>query len=248
VLKDGEVMSKSRGNIVDPDEVIARFGADTLRLFILFAAPPEDQLEWNPAGLEGSWKFINRLWGAVESRYKTASPVSDGPMDALDKALEFERHAAVKKVTESMEGGFKFNTAISGVMILMNAVDRYQVPAGDMRRQALLNDALETAVLLLAPFIPHAAEELWQMMGKPGASIAFIPWPVYSDDRLRTDTVRMAAQVNGKVRGEFEVPRDADEAFLRPLVLADEGVQRHVAGKEIRKFIVIKNKLVSIVV
>ena len=162
-----------------------------------------------------------------------------------------------------MEGGFKFNTAISGVMVLMNAVDKYQVEDGRGKgegrgqKQFLLNRALETVVLLLAPFIPHAAEELWQMMGKTEAgrekeeerapSIAFESWPVFDAKALVTDTVRMVAQVNGKVRAEFDVPRDSDEAFLRPLVLADESVQRHVAGKEIKKFIVVPNKLVSIV-
>ena len=241
VLKDGEVMSKSKGNVVDPDEVISKFGADTLRMFILFAAPPEDQLEWNPAGLEGNWRFLNRVWNAVETRYARGA-LEAGVMDAEDKKLEFERHAAVKKVTESMEGGFKFNTAISAVMVLMNAVDKYQA------KPALLNKALETAVLLLAPFVPHVAEEMWQVMGKADKSVAFVPWPVYSEDALKTDTVKIAAQVNGKVRGEFEVPRDADEAVLRPIVLADEGVLRHIAGKDIKKFIVIKNKLVSIVV
>ena len=247
VLKDGEVMSKSKGNVVDPDEVISKFGADTLRMFILFAAPPEDQLEWNPAGLEGNWRFLNRVWNTVEARYVKGSAAT-GTLDAEDKKLELERHAAVKKVTESMDGGFKFNTAISAVMVLMNAVDKYQVPAGNAGKQALLNKAIETAVLLLAPFVPHVAEELWQMMGKADKSVAFVPWPAYSEDALKTDTVRIAAQVNGKVRGEFEVPRDADEAVLRPIVLSDEGVQRHTAGKEIKKFIVIKNKLVSIVV
>jgi leucyl-tRNA synthetase len=247
VLKEGEVMSKSRGNVVDPDEVISKFGADTLRMFILFAAPPEDQLEWNPAGLEGNWRFINRVWNTVENRYVKGA-VATGAMDAEDKKLELERNAAVKKVTESMEGGFKFNTALSAVMVLMNAVDKYQAPAGNAIKQALLNKAIETAVLLLGPFVPHAAEELWQMMGKADASIAFVPWPTYSEDALKTDTVRIVAQVNGKVRAEFDVPRDADEAYLRPIVLADEGVQRHIAGKDVKKFIVVKNKLVSLVV
>jgi leucyl-tRNA synthetase len=247
VLKEGEVMSKSKGNVVDPDEVISKFGADTLRMFILFAAPPEDQLEWNPSGLEGNWRFINRVWNAVETRYAKGAVLS-GALDAQDKKLEFERHGAVKKVTESMEGGFKFNTAISGVMVLMNAVDKYKVTAGNEHQQAMLNRAIETAVQLLGPFVPHACEELWQMMGKTDPSIAHVAWPTYDEAALKTDTVKIAAQVNGKVRGEFEVPADADEAYLRPIVLVDEGVQRHVAGKEIKKFIVIKNKLVSIVV
>ncbi|MBF0593432.1 MAG: leucine--tRNA ligase [Candidatus Omnitrophica bacterium] len=247
VLKDGEVMSKSKGNVVDPDEVIAKFGADTLRLFILFAAPPEDQLEWNPAGLEGNWRFINRVWNAVETRYvKDVPPAQAVSLDAGDKKLELERNAAIKKVTDSMEGGFKFNTAISAVMVLMNAIDKYQVTAGV--KAVFLNQAIETAVLLLAPFIPHAAEEMWVMMGRKDVSVAHIAWPLFNEAALVTDTVKIAAQVNGKVRGEFEVPRDADEEVLRPIVLSDDGVLRHVAGKEIKKFIVIKNKLVSIVV
>jgi leucyl-tRNA synthetase len=251
VLKDGEVMSKSKGNVVDPDEVIAKFGADTLRMFILFAAPPEDQLEWNPAGLEGNWRFINRVWNAVDERYVKTAAQADlpaGALDADDKKLELERNAAVKRVTESMEGGFKFNTAISAVMVLMNAIDKYSFPAGDARKACLFNRALETAVLLLAPFIPHAAEELWQMMGRKDASVAHVSWPSFDEAALVTDTVRIAAQVNGKVRGEFEVPRDADESVLRAIILADEGVLRHTSGKEIKKFIIVKNKLVSLVV
>ncbi|NTV29903.1 MAG: leucine--tRNA ligase [Candidatus Omnitrophica bacterium] len=275
VLKEGEVMSKSRGNVVDPDEVLARFGADTLRLFILFAAPPEDQLEWNASGLEGNWRFLNRIWNAVEGRYKSdvRRQTSDVQPDAEDKKLELERNSAIKKVTDGMEGGFKFNTAISAVMVLMNAVDKYETgQAADVGHQAdkqlFLNRALETVVLLLAPFAPHFAEELWEMMGerpvdvgretsdvkrpasKPGhkASVAFEPWPAFDEAALKTDSVRIAVQVNGKVRGQFEVPRDADEAVLRAIVLADEAVQRHVAGKEIRKFIVVPNKLVSLVV
>jgi leucyl-tRNA synthetase len=248
VLKEGEVMSKSKGNVVDPDEVITKFGADTLRLFILFAAPPEDQLEWNASGLEGSWRFLNRVWNAVENKYRSqvTGHKSQVTSDEEDKKLELERNSAIKKVTEGMEGEFKFNTAISAVMVLMNAIDKYQAEEGS--KQVLLNKALETVVLLLAPFVPHFAEEIWQMMGKADRSVAFVPWPAFDEAALKTDTVKIVAQVNGKVRGEFVVPRDADEATLRPIVLADEGVQRHVAGKNIRKFIVVKNKLVSIVV
>lgn len=247
VLKEGEVMSKSRGNVVDPDEIIATYGADTLRMFILFAAPPEDQLEWNPAGLEGNWRFINRVWNTVEFRY-TRGDVANGTPDAEDKKFEFERNLAIKKVTESMEGGFKFNTAISGVMVLMNAVDKYQPAPENAYKAALLDKAIETVVLLLTPFVPHVAEEMWQMMNKKDVTVARISWPACDEAALVTDTVKIVAQVNGKVRAEFQVPRDADEAFLRKIILAHEGVQRHVAGKEIRKFIVVANKLVSIVV
>ncbi|NLE64653.1 MAG: leucine--tRNA ligase [Elusimicrobia bacterium] len=252
VLKEGEVMSKSKGNVVDPDEVIAKYGADTLRMFILFAAPPEDELEWNPAGLEGNWRFLNRVWNTVEEQYVPGA-ADPAVLDDEGKKLEFERNLAVKRVTDGMEGGFKFNTAISAVMVLMNAVDRYRnSPLAPnltiLERQALLNRALETVVLLLSPFVPHVAEELWQKMGKTEKTVAFIPWPELDESALKTDTVTIVAQVNGKVRGEFTVPRDADESVLRPIVLADAGVQRHVAGKAIRKVIVVKNKLVSIVV
>ena len=123
VLKDGEVMSKSKGNTVDPDEMISRYGADSLRMFILFAAPPEDQLEWNDNAIEGSWKFLSRVWNLATKRYATVDKEETGEMDGADKALERERNAAIKKVTEDVAEGYKFNTAISSIMILMNAID-----------------------------------------------------------------------------------------------------------------------------
>ena len=245
VLKDGDVMSKSRGNTVDPDEVLKIYGADTLRLFILFAAPPEDQLEWNSDGLEGAWKFLNRIYNMVDNRFDVGAGLKPAPTMDLskdDKALEFERNKAIKNVTQSFEEGFKFNTAISSVMILANAVDKYKGI-----NASLLNSAIETAVLLLSPITPHVCEELSAKMGYQ-QSIARVTWPSYSEEALKQDTVTIVAQINGKVRGEFVVAVNAVEADLRLLVLADARIKIYTDGKAIKKFIVVPNKLVSIVV
>jgi leucyl-tRNA synthetase len=238
VLKDGDVMSKSRGNTVDPDSILEKYGADTLRLFILFAAPPEDQLEWNAGGLEGAWKFLNRVFNMVENRYAAGAPGSGSD----DKNLERERATAIKKVTQAYDEGYKFNTAISFLMILANAIDKYKEERTDQ-----LNRTIETLVLLLSPFAPHMCEELWQKMGHK-ESIAKISWPEYSEKSLEQDTVTIVVQVNGKVRGQFNVAPNSTEAALRPLILADEKIKTYIEGKEIKKFIVVPNKIVSIVV
>ncbi len=252
VLKDGEVMSKSRGNTVDPDDVLSRYGADTLRLFILFAAPPEDQLEWNDSGLEGAWRFLNRVYQIVEKRFApdimAKSPAGTSQDDA-DTALERERNSAVKKVTQCFEEGYKFNTAISHLMVLANAVDKYKEDPAHPDQQAHLNQAIETLVLLLAPFAPHVAEEMWRhMMGKSDASVARLPWPSFDEGALKTSTITMAVQVNGKVRGEIHVAPNLSQEELRKICLADPGVAKYALESAVRKFIVVPNKLVSIVV
>ncbi len=248
VLKDGEVMSKSRGNTVDPDEVLSKFGADTLRLFILFAAPPEDQLEWNDSGLEGAWKFLNRVFRFVEEQYtpgKKEAPATDEQASELNRQC----HQAIKNVTQSFEEGYKFNTAISQLMILANAIDKYlsKVPQTS-RDAASLNQAIETLVLLVAPFAPHLAEELWQMMGKSNDSISHVDWPVYDQAALKVATITMAIQVNGKVRAEIVVPTDTAQEKVKEMALTDAGVQKYIAGATIKKMIVVPNKLVSIVI
>jgi len=248
VLKDGEVMSKSKGNTIDPDSVIDGYGADTLRLFILFAAPPEDQLEWNDSGIDGSWRFLNRVWNIVEMRYKDIKEVKPENLDADDKDLERERNAAIKKVTENMQQGFKFNTAISAVMILANKIDKYKVADDDAKKQKILNDAIKAIVLLLSPITPHICEELWKMTGPAQEGIMAEGWPKYDEKALVKDTIQMVVQVNGKIRGKFDVPADIDQDELKKIIMADEKVQQHIDGKQIKKFIVIPKKLVSIVV
>ncbi len=257
VLKDGEVMSKSRGNTVDPDDVIARYGADSLRLCILFAAPPEDQLEWNDGAVDGSWKFLNRVWTLVHTRYIF---VEDEHVNAEDLgpesvAMERIRNFTIKKVTEDIES-CKFNTAISSLMILLNHIDKYGVDADDADRQVILNRSIRAMVLLLAPFVPHMCEELWKVMEgrqelpleRQALSIARLTWPRYDERALKQDTVLVVAQVNGKLRAKFDMDADSPEDKVKEIVLQDPKIQQYVAGKEIRKFIYIKNKLVNIVV
>jgi leucyl-tRNA synthetase len=254
VLKDGEVMSKSRGNTVDPDEVLSRYGADTLRLFILFAAPPEDQLEWNSDGLEGAWRFLNRVYQMVEKRYSTDNAIASASnqsfnRDDNDVTLERERNSAVKRVTQSFEEGYKFNTAISYLMVLANAIDKYKVESEGLTKQNLLNQAIETLVLLLAPFAPHVCEEMWrQMMGKSDSSIARVSWPTFDENALKTSTIMIAVQVNGRVRAQIQITPDMPQEELRKICLADPGVAKYAAEAAIKKFIVVPNKLVSIVV
>jgi leucyl-tRNA synthetase len=248
VLKEGEVMSKSRGNTVDPDEMIARYGADALRLFILFAAPPEDQLEWNDNAIDGSWRFLNRVWNLAHNRYKPLKEASTAQtLDNEDKDLERERHATIKKVTEDINNGYKFNTAISSLMILMNKIDKYKGEDQSVLKQAALNSVIKTMVLLLAPFTPHMCEEIWQAMGGKG-SISKASWPSFDEKALKQDVIQVVVQVNGKLRGKFDVSASADEAQVREIALADAGIQKFIQGQPIKKFIYIPGKLVNIVV
>jgi leucyl-tRNA synthetase len=227
-------------------------------VFILFAAPPEDQLEWNDSGLEGAWRFLNRVYQMVEKRYVLGTtvmpaslhviPAKAGIQDDADSALERERNSAIKKVTQSFEEGYKFNTAISHLMVFANAIDKYKVDSGNLPKQNLLNGAIETLVLLLSPFAPHMSEELWQMMGKEEPTISHVAWPSFDEGALKTATITIAVQVNGKVRGRIQVAPDLSQEELRKICLADPGVAKYAQESAIKKFIVVPNKLVSIVV
>jgi len=247
VLKEGEVMSKSKGNVVDPGSVIDRYGADTLRLFILFAAPPEDQLEWNDSAIDGAWKFLNRIYLAVERRFDRNVAAGDlSASDAADQDLLRQIHLAIKKVTGNFSQDLKFNTAIAQIMILMNHLDKYD-SCGSALKQSLLNEAIRTVVKLMAPITPHLCEELWQMMGQTTV-IARAPWPVYDPGALIQDEVEMVIQINGKVRGKLVAARDAQENVLREAALSHEKVAAHLDGRPVRKFIVVPNRLISIVI
>lgn len=225
VLKDGEVMSKSRGNIVDPDSMIQRYGADALRLFILFAAPPEAELEWDDRGMEGALRFLNRVW-RIQDNLK-----SEASQDVL-KAL----HKTIKKVTEDYES-FKFNTAIASMMELVNAI--YQGAAD--------RNVFSTLVILLAPIAPHFCEELWQIMGNK-ESVAAAPWPAYDEKMLVEDTVVIPVQINGKVRSQITIPVQAASEAVRAIVDGDAKSQQWIQGKPIKKFIFVSGKIVNIVV
>ena len=241
-------MSKSKGNTVDPDSMIKQYGADSLRLFILFAAPPEDQLEWNERGIDGSWKFLNRIWRLVENRYKQVEDsVCEDEFDKTDKDFERDRNTTVKKVTEDFES-YKFNTAISSLMILMNKIDKYTCDDGDATKQALLNRAIKSVILLMSPLTPHICEELWQKIGAKEESIVGAAWPTYDENALKQDTVRIVVQVNGKLRGTFDVAATSNEDQIKEMVLADEKIQKFVQGKPVRKFIYVPGKLANVVV
>ncbi len=230
VLKDGSAMSKSRGNIVAPDEIVEKYGADTARLFILFASPPEKDLEWSDAGVEGAHRFLNRVWRLV-----LRGPVGSGEPDPeVRRAL----HLAIKKVTEDIEERFNFNTAISAIMELVNTL---------YRAERVTEEALETLVLLLAPFAPHLTEELWHRMGKEG-SVHTQAWPKYDPEAIIADVVEVVVQVNGKVRDHIQVPAGATRDDLAARALASDRVQSFIAGKEIVKTVVVPDKLVNLVV
>ncbi|HOD11957.1 MAG TPA: leucine--tRNA ligase [Candidatus Omnitrophota bacterium] len=245
VLKDGEVMSKSKGNTVDPDAVISKYGADTLRLFILFAAPPEDQLEWNDGAIDGSWRFLARVWSLIENGYVKGA--LSGAPDNSSKALERERHIAIKKFTEDIERGFKFNTSISSLMVFLNKLEQYVKEKKDNVDQPTLNKSLETLVLLLSVMTPFMCEEMWQKMGHKDKSISDVPWPQVDEKALQLENASIVVQINGKLRGKFDVPLDCPEDKLREIIFADEKIKTHLAGKDIKRFIVVANKIVNIV-
>ncbi len=225
VLKDGEVMSKSRGNIVDPDEIIAKYGADTMRLFILFAAPPDTELEWEERGTEGAFRFLNRVWRIQENLKEKADP-------ELIKLT----HKTIKKVTEDINE-FKFNTAIAGMMELVNAI--YQSGAD--------KEVFSALVLLLSPIAPHFCEELWQSLGNRG-SILKAGWPKYDPKMLVEENITIVIQVNGKVRSKIEVPAGITNEELKELALGDEKVKPWLEGKTARNIVIVPKRLVSIVV
>ncbi len=248
-----EKMSKSKRNVVDPNVLLERYGADTTRLFCLFAAPPERDLEWSDQGVEGSARFLNRVWRLAFGwlgPVATAAPF-DGSADELEdpwRQLYKKAHQTIEKVTRDIEDRFHFNTAISAVMELVNqmyTVDLRPEDAGGPRA-GVARHALETAVLLLSPIVPHFSDEIWQALGH-AQNVLQVSWPSHRADALVQEEVTIVVQVNGKLRGRFTVAADTDEAVLRSSALADERVQKFIGPQGPKKVIVIKNKLVNIV-
>jgi len=253
VLKDGAKMSKSKGNIVDPGEMVARYGADTTRLFMLFASPPEKDLDWHETGVEGAGRFLGRVWrlgeelGDVTSPCCACAPLA-GPLSAAEKDLRRKEHETVRKVGQDLEKGFQFNTAISAVMELVN--DLYA--AKDALKEtesgrAALSSAFATVLTVLSPMTPHICQEIWTRLGNPGL-ISEMPWPAYDEAALARDEVEVVVQVNGKLRGRLTVPANAGKDEVERLAFADANVARHVEGKSVKKVVVIPGKLVNIVV
>ncbi|MBM3215246.1 leucine--tRNA ligase [Candidatus Poribacteria bacterium] len=250
VTKDGAKMSKSQGNSVSPDDFVTRYGADTARLFSLFAAPPELDLEWNDQGVEGCFRFLNRLWRTFEDLRPHAAAAGSAPdLSSLtdeEKALRRTTHTTIQRVTTDIEERFKFNTAIAATMELVNHLQDWKPPFGDNAR-ALVREALEALPRLLGPFAPHVAEELWSSLGFSG-SILTAGWPTVDPSALEVDTVTLVVQVNGRLRARVELPTGASEEDAKAAGLADENVRRHLEGKTIRKVIFVQNKLLNLVV
>lgn len=249
VIKDGAKMSKSLGNIVSPEEIQAKYGADTARLFILFAAPPEKELDWSDAGVEGSYRFLNRVYRLVQEYVNEIRGDFRGSetitiQSAGDKALNFQLNATVKKVTEDAGGRFSFNTAISSIMELVNALYKYK--QGEVN-VPLMNDAIEKLILILNPFVPHITEELWNDLGHEDR-VYQQNWPEFDPAALELETVEIIVQVNGKLKDKMAFEKNAEKSAIEEAALASERVQDAIAGKSVVKTIVVPNKLINFVV
>lgn len=253
VLKDGAKMSKSKGNIVDPEEMIHRYGADTVRLFCLFAAPPERDFEWTDLGIEGASRFLKRVWRLFYDEKEKLLPVeaaSSTAGDANSKTLrEIRRkeHQTIKKATADMTEKFQFNTGIAAIMELINTLYLARAELGNsVEERRVFSSALASALTLLYPVAPHITSELWQEMGHP-ESLEKTSWPKWDNTALAADMITIALQVNGKLRGTMEVPMNTAKEELESAALETDSVKKHLNGKTPRKIIVVPNKLVNIV-
>ncbi|QLE57772.1 leucine--tRNA ligase [Nostoc sp. TCL26-01] len=238
-------MSKSKGNGVAPEDVIGKYGIDTARMFILFKAPPEKDLEWDEADVEGQFRFLNRVWRLVTDYVASgvkSGKFQSGELSKLEKDLRRAIHTAIQAVTEDLEDEYQFNTAVSELMKLSNAL----TDAG-CKDSAVYAEGIETLILMLAPFAPHIADELWQLLGK-SESVHTQTWPGFDTEALVADEITVVIQINGKKRADIQVPSQVDKAALEKLALESEITQRYIEGKEIKKVIVVPGKLVNFVV
>jgi leucyl-tRNA synthetase len=249
VLKDGAKMSKSLGNTVDPESMIEQYGADTVRLYMMFTSPPDQSLEWSDSGVEGAYRFLRRLWKLI-GPFKTAHlKVDVSALNDAQKDVRQKTHATLKKVTDDYDRRQVFNTAIAAVMELYNEVSRF-ASANDVQdggqNQAVVQEALEAMVLLLAPIVPHVCHVLWNHLGNEGAVID-AQWPSWDENALVASKVSIAAQVNGKLRAVLDLPAGSDKAAIEKAAFADESVQKFITGHTVKKIIVVPGKLINIV-
>jgi leucyl-tRNA synthetase len=246
VIKDGAAMSKSRGNVVEPDALVERYGADTVRLFILFASPPEKDLDWNDQGVEGMSRFLQRLWRllrALAPRLAPPATALPASLPPADRELHRLAHRTIAQVTEDVVERLHFNTAISRLMELVTGIG----DAGAGVGPAVLREAVDTSLKLLAPFVPHVAQELWEATGH-ASDLAAEPWPIADPGALVRETIELPVQVNGRLRGRITVPADAGEQEVVAAALAEPQVRAHLAGRPILRQLVVPGRLVSLVV
>jgi leucyl-tRNA synthetase len=248
-----EKMSKSIGNVVAPEEVREKYGADTARVYILFIGPPDQDAEWSDQGVEGVFRFLNRVWRLIAPRADWfrrdwREALTGASLDEAQQSLRRKTHQTLKKVTQDIER-FRFNTAVSALMEWVNAL----IPFADARDgrnpldRAVFSEAVENLLLVLSPFAPHLADELWERLGLEATTYEQ-PWPSWDEEVAREEEITIVVQVNGKVRDQLRVPADVDEATLRELALQSERVRRYTEGKEVRRIIVVPKRLVNVVV
>ncbi len=251
VIKDGTKMSKSLGNVVSPEEIISKYGADTARLFIMFAAPPERELEWSDQGVEGSFRFLNRVWRIVAHfESQLAQHVTDYDTTNLneeDKELRRVLHTSIKKVTDDIEQRFNFNTAISSMMELVNALYAYKDTAKTINA-GLIFETISALLRLLSPFVPHITEELWNKTIDDNMPIHKAAWPKYDEEAMKVATVEILLQINGKGKDRIIVPSEATKEDLEQYALADANIKAIIGDKQIVKIIAVPGRLVNIVV
>jgi len=253
VLKDGAKMSKSKGNVVDPGDMLERFGADTTRLFTLFASPPEKDLDWTDQGVEGAQRFLFRLWRLGQELIPELSPIGacssmDGSeLPAAARDLRWKEHDTIRRVTRDMERSFQFNTAIAAIMELVNEIyaNKDEVKKTEQGIN-VLSSVFSTVLLALSPMTPHICEELWSHMGY-GTCLAQMDWPGYDPKALEKEEELIVVQVNGKLRGKISVSASASEDDVKEMALGNENVRKHIEGKEVKKVIFVPGKLVNVV-
>jgi leucyl-tRNA synthetase len=246
-------MSKSKGNVVSPEDIVDRYGADTARLFILFAAPPERDLEWSDQGVEGCYRFLNRVYRLVEPLSASLTGwigAKPSTKDLVGMHREIKRlvHQTIRRVTEDVEKRFNFNTAVSAIMELVNAVYLYRDRVSEAdRRMDLMAEAVETLLLVLAPFAPHLTEELWRSVGH-GDSVHEAAWPQWDEEALREDEKEIVVQINGRIKDRVLLEAGLGAAALEARIMALPRIEELVAGKRVVKVIPVPDKLVNIVV
>ena len=252
IIGKTEKMSKSLKNVIDPDFLVKTYGADTARIFCLFASPPEKDLEWSEQGVEGSFRFLGRLWRIFDEYVEDirgAAPAA-GPLELTDdvKALRRKTHQTIRKVSQDIEDRFHFNTAISAVMELVNVLYSVKHPTKDNRTAlSVVREALETAILLLTPIVPHITEELWERLGKDKPA-ADMPWPDFDPAVASEEEMTIVIQINGKLRSRMTVPVDCDAEKIKADAQADEKIAAFIGKNKILKVIYVPKKLVNIVV
>ncbi len=255
VIKDGTKMSKSKGNVVDPDFLINKYGTDTVRVFCMFAAPPERDLEWSDQGVEGAYRFLNRIWGLVHkysaevqkcksAKEKNFHNVTSELLNSSASALLRKTHQTIKKITGSIERDYHFNTAIAALMELVNEITAFN-PENDNDRE-VLEFGIRQMILLLSPFAPHITAELWEQIGEK-ESILKESWPVWDEEIAKEEEIELVIQINGKLRGKIMIPSGLDDDTVKEKAFSDPKIQEQIRGKTLKKIVVVKGKLVNMV-